>query len=387
MVVFIWVVTAGSAADSAAPRDLAKPVPADWLARAIVSDGNQELLKKSFEKASHGGMFTVGILGGSITAGASASSKDRHYSAYVLNWWKKNFPKAQVNFVNAGIGATGSDYGAMRLHRDLLSKNPDFIVVEYAVNDRNTQDKAESYEGVIRQILSHPKKPGVILIFMMNSAGGNAQEWQAKVGKHYDLPMVSYRDLLWPEIESKRMEWKDISPDTVHPNDIGHAYAGKLLCTILDRARASSVKSPASTLPEPLFTDAFQYTSLFEADALKPVTKQGWDFDSSQARNKCFKSTKPGSVIEFDVVGEKIFLTFWKIRGGMGKAKVSVDGGEPAVYDAWFDQTWGGYRCTEMIAAGKPGKHRVRVELLAEKNPGSTGNEFRILCLAAAGVK
>jgi len=222
---------------------------------------------------------------------------------------------------------------------------------------------------------------------MMNSAGGNAQEWQVKVGKHYDLPMVSYRDLLWPEIEAKRMEWKDISPDTVHPNDLGHAYAGKLLCTILDRARTSSVKSPASTLPEPLLTDAFQYTSLFEADVLKPVIKKGWEFDSSQARNKCFKSGKPGSVIEFDVIGEKIFLTYWKIRGAMGKVKISVDGGEPSVCDAWFDQTWGGYRCMEMIAAGKPGKHRVQVELLAEKNPASTGNEFRILCLAAAGVK
>ena len=34
----------------------------------------------------------------------------------------------------------------------------------------------------------------------MNNAGGNAQEWHGKVGEHYGLPMVSFRDALWPEV-------------------------------------------------------------------------------------------------------------------------------------------------------------------------------------------
>lgn len=83
-----------------------------------------------------------------------------------------------------------------------------------------------------------------------------------------------------------------------------------------------------------------------------------------------------------------VFLMEWHIRGPMGKAKVKVDDLPPAVHDAWFEQTWGGYWPTCELAHGlKPGKHRVRVELLEEKNPQSTGHDFRILCLGAAGVQ
>jgi hypothetical protein len=199
--------------------------------------------------------------------------------------------------------------------------------------------------------------------------------------------MVSYRDMLWAEIEGKRMAWRDLSPDSVHPNDIGHAYVGKLLCAMLDRARANGGTPAEKPLPAPLLTDAFQFCSLFEADALVPVSNDGWVYDASQARLKCWKSDKPGSVIHFDVTGEKVFFTFYRVRGGMGKAKVSVDGGAPLVCDAWFDQTWGGYRQMVRLVDGKPGKHRVRVELLSEKQPQSTGNEFRIICLGAAGVR
>jgi hypothetical protein len=55
--------------------------------------------------------------------------------------------------------------------------------------------------------------------------------------------------------------------------------------------------------------------------------------------------------------------------------------------DGWFEGTWGGYRGVCELARGlQPGKHRVRIELLAEKNPQSTGYEFRVFGLGAAGV-
>lgn len=312
---------------------LKKPLPAEWFSRAVVSDGNSTRIKRAFAKAARGEKTVIGVIGGSITQGASASSTNKRYAAHLLSWWQQQFPNTAFVLVNAGIGSTGSDYGSLRVERDLLSKGPDFIVVEYAVNDMNTRERAESYEGIIRQILTHPSKPGVLLMFMVKESGDNAQEWQSSIGTHYGLSMVSYRDLIWPEIEAKRITWKDISPDNIHPNDRGHAYAGKLLGEMLDRLRSLPNPVSSSDLPAPLLTDMYQFTKLIEADAIVPAVNEGWTRDTANDMH-CLRTTKPGSVLEIDMTGERIFLSFWVIRGPMGKARISVDGGEPMIADA-----------------------------------------------------
>jgi hypothetical protein len=175
----------------------------------------------------------------------------------------------------------------------------------------------------------------------------------------------------------------------VHPNDPGHAYAAEFVTSLLEKVLKSL--PPAAQLPsikptaKPLLTDLFEHVALREADALKPVKNEGWTLD---AKGKCWKSDRPGSRIEFEIEGRAILLMDWHIRGPMGKAKVQVDDRPAAVQDAWFDQTWGGYRQTiELTRDLPPGKHRVALEILPEKNPQSTGHEYRILGLGAAGVE
>ena len=366
-----------------------KPLPAEMVARATASVGDLSRLQRLLQAASRGGHYTVGVIGGSITAGAAASSPEKRYQASVVRWLKQHFPKAEWDLVNAGIGATGTSYGCLRAQRDLLSKTPDLVVTEFAVNDANTQECAETYEGLLRQILVSARQPAVLMLFMMDQGGHNAQEWQSKLGRHYGLPMLSYRDLLWPEIEAKRMTWTDISPDSVHPNDLGHGDAGKLLASLLDRALASLPQAPVAALPRELpaalLTDIYQSARLFEADDLKPVTATGWALDPGHGWDKAWKATVPGSVLECDVTGEQLFLSYWRIRGPMGRAKITIDGGRPSVQEAWFDQTWGGYRHMIKLALGGPGQHKVRLEVLPEKHPESTGTEFRLLCLGTAG--
>ena len=338
-------------------------------------------------KAREGRSVTVAVIGGSITQGAKATKPEKRYGNLVADWWRQKFPRAKVEFVNAGIGATGSNFGALRAHRDLLSKRPDFVVVEYAVNDGNTQAAAETLEGLLRQILKQPNQPAVIMLFTMAQGGRNAQEWQSKVGRHYGLPLVSYRDALWPEIQAGRMKWEDVEADQVHPNDRGHAYCASFITAVLDKTLHDLPQSvrlaEVQPLPPPLLSDLFEYTSLYEADALKPVANKGWNYDP---KIRAWKSNKPGSVVEFEVEGQVIFTMHYVVKGPMGTARVSVDGKKVRELNGWFDQTWGGYRQTNEVArVPGAGKHRVRFELLDVKSPGSTGNEFRILGLGTAG--
>lgn len=358
-----------------------------FQARWLVSPGAPARAQAALAKAREGRPVTVAVIGGSITAGAKATRPERQYGRLVAQWWREKFPQAKIEFINAGIGATGSNYGALRAGRDLLAKHPDFVVVEYSVNDRNTQAAAESLEGLVRQILNAPQRPAVIMLFTMAGGGRNAQEWHSKVGRHYDLPMVSFRDALWPEIQARRMKWEDVVADTVHPNDRGHAYCASFVTAVLEKlldGLPPKDRLPAiQPLPPPLVSDVFEHTTLCEAPDLRPIANRGWAYD---AKTRSWKSGVPGSSIEFEISGRVLFTMHYVVRGPMGKAAVRIDGKPVRELNGWFDQTWGGYRQTNEVARfDNPGPHRIGFELQDGKSPESTGTEFRILGLGAAG--
>jgi len=230
---------------------------------------------------------------------------------------------------------------------------------------------------------------------MCKDDGTSAQAQESPVGTHYSLPMISYRDAIWPEIQSGRLKWEQISPDNIHPNDKGHLLTGELIGGLLDKAykkfSPDHIPAVSSTIPAPLISDFFEFTSLFDGQdqTLVPTTNNGWVFDVLQGGYEMkypgWKSTVPGSVLEFEISGKMIYASCWRMNGPMGKASICIDGGSPVVMDAWLDHT--GYRYMFQVEKNlSSGKHTVRIELLAEKNPKSTGNEFRVLCLGSAGT-
>lgn len=382
----VWVAVAAGLAALAvkAQAQDVEPVSASATARSLVSVGDTARIRKVMARAQKGEAITVGVIGGSITAGAMASKPELNYGSRVADWWRKAYPKSKVTFVNAGIGATGSNFGALRAWRDLLSKKPDFVVVEYGVNDGDAQEYAESLEGLVRQILRQPQEPAVVLLFMMNNAGGNAQAWHSKVGTHYGLPMVSMRDALWPEIQAGRLKWTDVEADMVHPNDRGHGLSAGFVGYLLDQVKASRARTRTKPIPQPLYGTRYDHVTLLEAADLKPVANTGWEMS---AQDGWWHSDKPGSAIEFEVEAESLLAMDFHLNGPMGAARITVDGGTAIEHDTWFDQTWGGWRHTHEIAHGlSVGKHRVRLEVMPQRHALSSGNEFRLMGLGLLGT-
>jgi hypothetical protein len=133
-------------------------------------------------------------------------------------------------------------------------------------------------------------------------------------------------------------------------------------------------------MPPPRYTDLFAKIQRIDAEQLKPILNDGWVFDGV---NRCWKSSDPGSVIEFSATGRLIDLLYARVTPNAGTVRLSVDDRPGILCDGWFDGTWEGY--VQVDLAGRdlsPGRHRVRVELLSMKNSLSHGNEFRILGLA-----
>ena len=283
---------------------------------------------------------TVAYLGGSITVGAGASSYPNNY------YWKSRTTIAQAiaghgggafTSLNAGIGGTGSGYGAFRVGAQLLSHKPDLLIVEFAVNDGGAgpQDAADGMEGIVRQALQ--QNPAMGIVFLYTTTAKYEQDFYAKgllppavvahhrVATHYGIAEVHAGAAVHQGIADGRFTIPTFFKDGTHPSDIGHAcYAGLLsdvVCAGLEQAAPASPKP----LPALLGTGRYEHARL---DPIVPVgAPDGWATNSKQWNWlsvgiwTCDTADKP---IVFVAKGRAIQLVY------MGKIKVkwSVGGRE-----------------------------------------------------------
>jgi len=355
--------------------------------RSRVNVGDPARLRAAMLKARRGEPVTVATIGGSITAGGGATSPERVYGRIVADWWQQAFPESSVKFVNAGVGATGTHYAVLRAKRDLLSHDPDLVIIEFAINDGDHVWSRYPMEGLVRQILRHDEGVAAMMLFMMRKDTSNAQAWHAEVGAHYRLPMVSYADAFRPELENGHIQWEEIASDVAHPNDTGHAYAASFIIAVLSEVAAglpaTDIFPEVNPVPPPLFTDTYERTVLFDAAALTPEANDGWWYDADA---DAWVTDEPGSRVEFEIEGNVVAVVQHARKGPMGMAVATIDGDAPMVLDGWTPMTWGRFLRVELFPwVSNAAAHRVRFELLSTTNPGSTGHEFRIKSLGAAG--
>jgi lysophospholipase L1-like esterase len=356
----------------------------DIVARSQLSTGDLGRLARVFAKALRGEPIRLGVIGGSITVGAMASSPASSYSGLLLAWWRERFPKCEIDLINAGIGGTGSMYGALRAGRDLLSGTPDLVVIEFAVNDNWTD--GEAYEGLVRQILAQPNQHAVILLFMMWERGGNDQEMQAKVGMHYNLPMVSFRDAMWPEMAAGRLKWSDYIVDTVHPNDAGHAAAARFLTAMCEsgmNAVTTKTFNTADPLPPPLHSDAFQQVGWRDALDLVPVENEGWRQTVDDENRPVWVGTARAGRISFDWWGTGLVAVFARAPDDRNRLRVCIDGASFQTLDASIQPR----RSITILAEGlASGPHTVELIPLDDGGkPGAADDGVRLIGLGSIG--
>ena len=368
------------------PKALAStdPLPPEIIARSQLSTGDFARLSNVFAKASRGELITIGVIGGSITVGAFSTSPQNSYSGRLLAWWREQFPRCDIRLINAGLGGTGSMYGALRAQKDLLSHRPDFVVVEFAVNDNWTD--GDAFEGLVRQILAQSNTPAVLLLFMMWEKGGNDQDMQAKVGLHYRLPMVSFRDALWPEMAAGRLQWFDYIIDNVHPTDAGHAAAARFVTTMCDTAlnSASADKRGAlNPLPPPLHTDAFQHVDWRDAVTLDPIENQGWrrKFDEKDIPGWDGAATR--GQIAFGWSGSGVVAVFTTPPDDLRHIKFCIDGAAFRTLETLEQPKRQLFVLAQNLA---PGRHTVELRFSDSGAAASATGPVRLLGLASIGV-
>lgn len=360
-------------------------VSEEMYQRAIAfRQGSLTRLAAVMRRARAGEDITVGVIGGSITEGYSASDRERtSYACHMRNWWQERFPDITVEYVNAGIGGTSSYLGVHRVQEDLLDHKPDFVIVEFSVNDGNTIFYKRSYDNLLRRILLDENAPALMLLFTTQESGDSAQINDALLGFGYELPMISYGNAVLPAIESGEFTWKDISPDNIHPNDRGHAIIGELIYRYMNDVYARLEEIPEQAEPfnmEAQTDERYMEGRILDGSNLTPLSagsfterQENWYFPYEDY----WYTTEGEEPIVFEIEAANIGLLYQcDVDDAFGQYDIYIDGERVRTLNGNFVNGWGNSMVAEeLYTSGQSALHRVEVR----KNPDSAGGKFTVI--------
>lgn len=318
--------------------------------------GNLTRLSGFLQRAREGARLTVGFIGGSITNGSLASVHENCYAARTVEWLKKTYPLSEFTYVNAGIGGTTSHFGVARCVEDLLVNDPDLVVTEFSVNDENSLFYRETYEGLIRKVYGWSSRPAVIILHnVMYADGTNAQDQHETVGRHYHIPCISVKTSIYQKVAEGDIPVREITPDDLHPNDLGHKMISELLSDFFKEVAEGKYGLGVSVDGEP------------GEDILpSPITENRYE-NAKRIYRSCFIGKEKGDSVTVECEGSEIaaqYIRFVKHPACVAKAVVDEDEEHAVILDGNFDETWGDkLDITLLQYHGKKEKHRVKITI------------------------
>ena len=361
----------------------------------ILNRGNLTRLKGFMNRAAKGERLTVGFIGGSITQGFSATDPEKCYAARTFGWLKKVFPNTEFDYVNAGIGATDSQFGAARVQEDLLQRLPDLVFVEFSVNDHSTPHFCETYEGLVRQIYGSASAPAMVLIHnVYYDTGKSAAYYHAQVGRHYDLPCISMQNSIYPAVAAGRLPAEKITADFLHPNDLGHEFMASVITNFLEKVIHDKTQEPQEIFPAPLTENAYEHCVRLQYFNSTPE-KSGFEEDMTPQRDitdifrNGWSAGEKGAYLEFTFRGTGAAVQYRRVKDGPAPIATAVVDENPetaCVLDGTFDETWGDKMQLTTVAEHLPyGEHRVRVEIT--ETHAEDKAEFYLVSVIVSGMQ
>lgn len=337
--------------------------------------GNQVRLADVMKRAEAGGEITVAYIGGSITQGSSADD-NTCYARLTTNWFEQTFPDATVNYVRAGIGATGSYIGVHRVDRDVLSHNPDLVFVEFSVNDttENTQRNVNSYDSLLRKIWNSESSPAIVCIGMTQDNGTSFQSYHYSVAAQYDLPFISYKNAILHVINQGYIKWTDISDDNIHPNKTGHGVLTEIITHYLAKVNETkdSVSGDESDFSTPATKDVYANATLLtpancdvtdETNVIKLNSDGTFGGFTGYWMGRVSGDGFGGAKLVFENVEAKnIGLLYGEVVDKGPMIDIYLDGVLVTTVDANFPGGWGSYtEAVEIISLQESGTHTVEI--------------------------
>lgn len=138
-----------------------------------------ELLKNKQSNLVQNKPITIAFLGDSVTQGCfecyltspttleTVFDYKSAYSTRIREILNILYPNVQINIINSGISGDAAPVGASRLDRDILSYNPDLVIVSYGLNDScQGLQNIGKYQTALEEIFSKLQEKNIDTIFL-----------------------------------------------------------------------------------------------------------------------------------------------------------------------------------------------------------------------------
>lgn len=359
-------------------------------------------LKNTYAKLSKGEEINVLYYGGSVTNGTGASNPEKYsWRALVGKWLTDSFPKAKINNINVSYGGTGSYFGAYRVKHEVISKKPDLIFIEFAINDHydnqvrslSKEKSSTQFETIVRSIWNELPECDIVTVLTtekgyisINRAGKLHSYAQAheEISAAYKIPSLhvgralvsklSYGDT---EGDWNKHMWNN--NDIVHPNDKGYAVYFEVFKEYLSNClknggydgKITKHKSPR-VVNERLYDGNVKYI-----DANEELIKKSNDLGGQYFRYSSAEHLPgyPGGAESTNGINSKFVIEFTGTELAMIQKSTNIEEFMVVVDGKTkFEKNYSIY--PEVLVTGlKPGKHTVKIQPVF-KDDKSDGSLF-----------
>ncbi len=324
-------------------------------AEAIDSLDSGNDVVAAFAKTHRGTPLRVVALGGSITQAGKG---------WVGQWLQERFPDTVVSMVNAGMSGTGSELGVFRLERDVISFQPDLVLIEFAVNDDSRGDEIviRCLESIVVRLKELPHAPAIVFIQAAAQDGSNRIRHQ-KVAAHYGLLNIDLQSAVDAHLLKEDLPWETFFKDKVHPNEAGHAFYTQVIARALEpylqKSRETSGSIGKASLPAPLSQQALWLDGrMIPVDATSDwARKYSLPYWWTQFFQGFTWSETLGAKQRVPLRGTFIGMLYPR-HESFGAFYASLDGQESVMIDQSLSR---GYKYTILARDATPGVHLAEV--------------------------
>jgi hypothetical protein len=284
------------------------------------------------------------------------------------------------------MSSTGSSLGVFRLDRDVISCQPDLVLIEFAVNDGGGSDAevVRNLETIVVRLKSLPHPPAIVFLEAAAKYKSNRTRHQLVSG-HYGLLDIDLQESLDNHLARTGEEWSALMGDDVHPNDQGHAFYAAVIEERL-RPFIEKAKTWRGVPPKRLPKRLSKLPLLLDARMAPVPISEGWGTETSipfwwsRFFNGFATSSVPGAALEIPIRGTTFGL-FLPLLESYGTFYVSVDGQNQNVVQG---NSRSGF-ISPILATDLPAQEHILRIVVAKPVPGSEARPVKLGYILIAG--